>query len=142
MTVKNCVKCGKLFMYVNRSVCPECVEKEEQDYNKVRDYLREHPGAQVEEIGRETGVEENLIMRFLREGRLITTASPELECLSCGAPIPYGRLCEKCSKAVSHDIEVVHKEKLAADKGKQKQEDKWKSKGDSIMFTAYRNRPK
>ncbi|MHB8171468.1 MAG: flagellar protein [Thermincolia bacterium] len=142
MTVKNCVKCGKLFMYVNRNVCPDCVEKEEQDYNKVRDYLKEHPGARVEEIGRETEVEEGLIMRFLREGRLITMAAPELECLSCRAPILHGSLCEKCSKAVSHDIEVVQREKQATDQAKHKERDKWKSSGDRIMFTADWNRRK
>jgi len=140
MAVKNCVKCGKLFVYVNRNVCPECVEQEEKDYNAVREYLKEHPGAHVEEIGRETGVEENLILRFLREGRLITTAPAQLECLSCGAPISYGRLCEKCAKAVSHDIEAVHRERQAAEQAKHKERDKWNTSGDRIMFTADRNR--
>lgn len=66
------------------------------------------------EISNETGIEEKLILHFLREGRLeMMTADGSLVCEKCGTPIKSGRLCRKCSEALSHALNSVLPQKSA-----------------------------
>lgn len=108
----NCLKCGKLFMTYGRDVCPACVEAEENAYELVKKYIDTHPGCSVQEVAVETGVPVEKIFKYLREGSLISSnleASEEIACISCGKPIPGGRLCEVCAKKMSDDIAKVTK---------------------------------
>jgi len=66
-------------------------------YKKVRDYLYDHPNATMVEVSEATGVEEKIILEFLREGRLeLKEPSPVLTCERCGKPITTGRMCKEC----------------------------------------------
>jgi flagellar operon protein (TIGR03826 family) len=100
MDLRNCPQCGKLFAYTgSNKLCPVCRQTEEDDYKKVRDYLWDHPGATIEMVHEETGVERELIIKFIKEERLIAegiTIDFELECERCGTPIKQGRFCKKC----------------------------------------------
>ncbi|HBK69615.1 MAG TPA: MerR family transcriptional regulator [Firmicutes bacterium] len=100
MSLKNCKRCGSLFSFQEHNVCQQCLGKDEADFQKIWEYMREHPGVSVLVLSRETGVEPAVITRFLREGRL---ASEEMDedsggkvCESCGVPIFQGRYCQKC----------------------------------------------
>lgn len=99
MEVRNCRRCGKMFIYVGRDICPRCREEDERDFDRVREYLRHYPRADIQELHRETGVDKEKILNFLREGRLeidrdgISSVS---QCRICGRPISQGRICLKC----------------------------------------------
>lgn len=101
MNLRNCPECGKLFVYNHRNLCPECLKKDEEDFDIVRDFLYKNPKATVEEISKKTGVSSKSILEFLKEGRLMLRSNNVniiLSCELCGEPIVSGRLCEKCSK--------------------------------------------
>lgn len=106
MDIRNCPKCERIFQYAGRNLCPVCVQEEEAEYEKVRDYLRDHEGSSVDEVAEATGVDPKAIMHFLRQGRLLVKDgfSSGLYCESCGAPISGGRFCDKCSKAFSKEL--------------------------------------
>jgi hypothetical protein len=71
MPVMNCRACGNPFNGgLNEPLCQSCKEREIQMFQKVRDYLREHPTATVEEIAEGTEVDSRIIMRFINQGRL------------------------------------------------------------------------
>jgi predicted amidophosphoribosyltransferase len=98
--LRNCRRCGKLFSYVGVPICPDCREKEERQYEVLKEYLREHPMATVPEASRDTGVPAELITGFLRRG-LLAQVNPalkgELVCRICGKPIPSGiAICAEC----------------------------------------------
>lgn len=98
MSLKNCERCGRLFLGVEL-VCPACLEKEQEEFQQVRDYLREHPDAAVLEVSAATGVQVERLRRWAREGRLQlkpSDAEGTLRCQRCGAPIESGRLCPRC----------------------------------------------
>ncbi len=40
-------------------------------FQQVRDYIRSHPGCNAEDIAVALGVDEGVIMKFIREGRLV-----------------------------------------------------------------------
>jgi flagellar operon protein (TIGR03826 family) len=98
MELKKCPRCGKLFAYSALPICDACLQKEEADFVKVRDYLREYPNSGLKETCEDTEVSENLIIKFLKEGRLISTNAfiGVLSCERCGKHINSGRFCEKC----------------------------------------------
>ncbi len=105
MDLRNCHRCGKPFLYVGQHLCDSCLEEEEEAFNRVRQYLAEHPGSSIEETVEATGVERSDILRFLRQGRLQVEGGAKalITCQRCGAPIPGGRFCNRCA-ALLEDI--------------------------------------
>ena len=105
--VRNCRRCRKIFMYVTGpQICDACKKLEDEEYEKVRAFVKEFPGANIQEVSRETGVSTHLIYRFLREGRLeVSESSPiTLQCENCGVRIKSGRFCISCSKRLANDM--------------------------------------
>lgn len=97
--LRNCPECGRVFAYVGKNLCHKCIEKEEEEFRVVRTYVREHPGATIIETSEETGVDEETILIFLREGRLISRglkASADIRCERCGVVIEDGHYCRAC----------------------------------------------
>ena len=110
MNLRNCSECGKVFVFVNRNICPDCQDKEEEMFGQARDYIKEHPGATIMEVSEKTGVSEEKIFRFLRDGRIVSSnVNLGLVCESCGAPISSGRACDKCKKEIEKDFRTVAK---------------------------------
>lgn len=100
MALTNCTRCNKLFNRLKNPLCPTCIEKEEEEFNLVRDALHEKPNQTVEELAEETGVSEKAILRFLKDGRIASDAmSVDVKCGRCGGPAISltTRLCEKCA---------------------------------------------
>lgn len=111
MEVRSCVKCRKLFQSYGQSVCPVCLQEVDRQFDLVKNYLYDNPGASMENVCRETKVDQHLIVRWLREGRLITDDSYAalLECITCGAPIRSGRYCEKCNNELRRALQDTAK---------------------------------
>lgn len=105
MELRNCPECGRLFAYVTRNLCPACLEKEGEYFKKVEEFLRGHGGATITEISEATGVPEDKVISFLREGRLVASSdSLLLECERCGKPIRTGRFCDACRMALETSL--------------------------------------
>lgn len=103
--VRQCKQCNKLFYSFGPVVCPDCIEKNEKDFEKVRDYIYENPQANVVEIAQETGVSEKVILAYLKEGRLtIDENNGLLLCEECSRSISTGRFCKDCARRLEHDL--------------------------------------
>lgn len=99
--IRNCPRCGKIFTYIGRPICNRCIEDEEDEFKRVKEYVYDNPGATISETSQVTEVSVEKIMRFLREERLEIKAENSnmmLQCERCGAPISAGRFCEHCKK--------------------------------------------
>lgn len=102
--LRNCPACGKVFVKISKNLCPDCIEKEEKEYEVVRKYLKDNPGASVEEISEITGIDEKKILRWMREGRIdveYSEGETGLACKRCGASISLGNLCANCINLLS-----------------------------------------
>lgn len=136
--LRNCPECGKVFVKISKNLCPDCIEKDEKAFEEVRAYLKDYPGASVEEICGATGVEEKKVLKWIREGQIevcFREGGRVLTCKGCGVPVTSGNFCARCAKDLSSQIETAtrpgHKRE-SADSG-----DAQKRKG---MFTADRAR--
>lgn len=120
MNLKNCRTCNKLFSDAIHNTCFDCREKEEEDYKKVYDYLREADEANIDEIHEATEVEKKQIIKMIREGRFSMLKEAGLnvfvECKSCGKPIQEGDYCKACSNKLIAAIESENKPRTYAGK--------------------------
>ncbi len=114
--LSNCSKCGRLFVKLStRDVCESCHQEEERQFERVYAFLRkrENRTATMAQVVEATGVEEKLIIKWIRAGRLQLVHFPNLgyPCDSCGAMIREGRLCAKCLGQLQADLRRAEGEK-------------------------------
>ncbi|TZE83146.1 TIGR03826 family flagellar region protein [Calorimonas adulescens] len=110
MKLKNCKRCGKLFVYNGIDLCSDCIREDEEDYKKVKDFLYKYPGASIMEVSEATGVEPDKIWDFLKQGKLEISqenTSILLSCERCGKPIRSGRFCDECLKKIRSQFEGI-----------------------------------
>ncbi len=111
MDIRNCKRCGKVFNFVGgTSVCGECAKQEQEDFEKVREYLFSHPNSTTLEVTKATGIDPKVISRLLKEGRLLAdniqvSDAEELRCEKCGQAISKGRFCEKCVTEMKNEFQ-------------------------------------
>lgn len=106
--LRNCRRCGKLFVYTGRPICGNCIEQDEQLFKTVREYIEKHPRSTTFEVAEALDISIDKILQFLREGKLELSGDNVnmiLECERCGRPIRTGRFCPECSA----DIEAEFK---------------------------------
>lgn len=107
MEIKNCPECGKVFSAVSGDICPECQKIEEEEYEKVYKFLKEHPFSSIEKVSAETGVSRRKILKFLRKGEITgaeTSREKKSKCYFCGTPISGGKLCQNCAKELTEKL--------------------------------------
>lgn len=135
----NCARCGKVFAKGVRDICPECYEKEEQDFQKVYKFLMERKNreAKIPEIVEATGVDEDTIIKFLKQKRLRAADFPQIgyPCEKCGTNIVEGRLCLDCASYIQSEARIH-------DEMQKRQEERRKRSEESVYYTFNKNRNK
>ena len=109
MEVRNCRGCGKLYNYIGgpyRNLCPNCIEKIEEKYLEVKEYIQDHHNATMTEVAEECDVSTRQIEQWVREERLsFSDDSPiGIACEVCGATIRTGRYCERCKNDLANRL--------------------------------------
>jgi flagellar operon protein (TIGR03826 family) len=109
MELSNCPKCDALFVKNKfRDVCDACYKQEEKDFDKVYQFIRkrENRTATMSQVVEATGVQEELIIKFVKTGRLRTSMFPNLgvPCEKCGRLTRDGRLCGGCSGTLQSEL--------------------------------------
>lgn len=107
--LRNCPMCGTFFNYTGlREVCHNCAQKEEDLYQIVYRFLRkrENRAATVDRIEEATGVDRELLYKWVRKGRLHPAMFPNLgyPCDNCGRLTSKGKLCEKCTEEIKSEL--------------------------------------
>lgn len=111
MGLKNCIECGKICLENPSKLCPQCYEQEEVHEHTVSEYLREVGKATMEEIHKATGVQEKIIARMLKSGRLYSKGLIGYPCEMCRQPIYDGRLCADCASGLTKQVQKVNEDR-------------------------------
>lgn len=110
----NCSRCGRLYVRNYSGICDVCRKEEDQLFDKVYQFIkkRQNRTASMLQIVEATGVPEETIMRFVKEGRLKPTQFPNLgyPCESCGTIIQTGKLCVNCAGKLESDLKLYEYE--------------------------------
>lgn len=105
MDIRNCRRCNKIFQYRGSKYCPSCMLELDDVFVRVRDYVYENPNATVMEVSEELKVDENIILEFLKEGRLeLVTPGLDYLCERCEKPITTGRFCNECISELDREM--------------------------------------
>ncbi|MFW5999007.1 MAG: TIGR03826 family flagellar region protein [Halanaerobiaceae bacterium] len=131
MALRNCADCGRLFADDGvHKLCDRCRQDEEAEFKKVKEYLWDHPNAGVNKVSEETEVDKELIIKFVKENRIIADGfdlEGQLHCERCGTSISSGRYCEECRQKLVNGFSSSKK------KNRQNKEIKEKRKGSREM---------
>lgn len=122
MDIRACIRCKNLFQHVTgRSICPQCIKKEEEMFGRVKDFLRKNPGEEMQVVSTETEVPVNIIESFIRAGRLEIAPGSSLgiACVRCGEMIRTGKYCKKCSGVLQGQLSQVANELEAENEKKE-----------------------
>ncbi|MFT9849377.1 hypothetical protein [Aneurinibacillus sp. REN35] len=99
--LSNCSVCGKVFMKVSKSVCPDCARKELDTVKRIRDYLKpkERRNAPLAQISQDLDISLRYIEYLIREKYFDLTRYPNLQypCKSCNTLITLGEYCSSCA---------------------------------------------
>lgn len=107
--LRDCPKCGEFFNYTGvRDICPKCAMSEEKMYEEVYRFLRrrENRAATVDRIVEATGVERELLYRWVKKNRLQPALFPNLgyPCDNCGHLTTKGKLCDDCAHELKSNL--------------------------------------
>jgi len=115
VNVMNCPNCGTLFVKSKfRDVCEACYKEEEKKFDEVYQFIRKRSNrtATIAQVVEATDVEEDLILKFIKTGRLRISQFPNLgySCEQCGKLIRDGRICEACTNKLRTELKNFEKE--------------------------------
>jgi hypothetical protein len=110
MALSNCVCCKKIIRNSNEEFCETCKAQLDIEFDAIKDYLEEHPGATIQQVSKELEIPVHRIKIYLRDERLeIIGGMGEgtffLTCKKCSAPIKTGSYCEGCSRGLASAIQ-------------------------------------
>lgn len=120
----NCPKCNSLFVQTQlRTVCDTCFKEEENAYETVYQFLRkrENRKAELDVVVEATGVSKELILKFIRQGRIMLSNFPNLAypCEKCGKTIREERLCNDCKNDIHKQLNQIEQEKMISERNNQ-----------------------
>lgn len=119
MTIANCARCSRMYQKAttNRKICMSCIQEEESAFRLVHDHLHSNPGDDLRSVCEATGVDESVILRFLKEGRLgklgDLAGGLAIECARCGKPVNTGRYCVACNTEMEEALKNSSAQALA-----------------------------
>ncbi|MRH41967.1 hypothetical protein GH741_04670 [Aquibacillus halophilus] len=121
----NCPRCNDLFVKGVRDFCQQCFKEEEHAFQTVYDFIKQRKNRQatVLQIVDATGIDEQFILKFVKEKRLRASQFPNLNypCEKCGKGIDEGVLCKDCSSELVGDLQKQEEIDQVAEKNKQKE---------------------
>ena len=104
----NCRICNGLFVKKLREVCERCQREEDHALATVQRFLRlrKNKNATMAEVVAATGVEQDLILKFVKEKRILLSTLPNLVygCAKCGTSISEGEFCYSCVQELQKDL--------------------------------------
>jgi flagellar operon protein (TIGR03826 family) len=117
--VINCKRCFSLAVQTSKTgLCPKCAKTDAVWLEIVLDYLRkrENRAATIVQVLNATGVNEDWIYDWVRDGKILQRHFPNLgaPCPKCGKNLTDGvTLCTSCKGTFIRDLKEANEEEAA-----------------------------
>ena len=123
MEVRNCKGCGRLYNYIGgsyRNLCPDCVNKMEDKFTEVKEFIEKNKVATMPQISEACDVRMEQIERWIREERLFFAEDSPIgiDCESCGTTIKSGRYCPACKNKMSNVLSDLYSDNSRSTRSK------------------------
>ena len=99
LKIRNCVRCKRIFIpSSSEKMCPDCRAKELEMEERVKSYVRDHPGITVNELIEGSGAPSKLVWRMVEQGQFENSSlkNAKYPCGNCGKLITKGIYCSEC----------------------------------------------
>jgi len=105
-----CRICGTIMARLSRDICHKCYQAEEEAFVKIKDFLRQNPGAAIWEVAQAIGLSEEQVTTFVNSGRLerVGVHVPHT-CQTCHRIITNGLICPDCSTSINQQVQDLKK---------------------------------
>ena len=121
MDIRNCLRCKKIFHYVTGDqLCMPCKEQLEEQFQVVKKFIEENPGANINVVAEECEVSIKQIRKWVREERLSFTDDSlvGLECERCGKMVHSGLFFSECAGGLADAMNNSFRKQVEARKPK------------------------
>ena len=101
LNIKNCARCKKIFVPVsNEKICADCRADDLEVEERVKAYVRDHPGITVNQLIEGSGAPAKLVWRMIQQGQFenANLRGAEYPCGRCGKLIKKGAYCTECAE--------------------------------------------
>ncbi len=97
--LKKCMVCNNIFAYdIGICICKNC---DNIIIDKVKKYLDEFPGSNLEDISAYTGIKKSILNEYYKMGILENFKDNNNYCVKCGERInEWERYCSNCYKKI------------------------------------------
>lgn len=97
-----------------------CKEQLEEQFQVVKKFIEENPGANINVVAEECEVSIKQIRKWVREERLSFTDDSlvGLECERCGKMVHSGRFCSECAGGLADAMNNAFRKQVEARKPK------------------------
>ena len=131
LNIRNCARCKRIFAPAsNERICPDCRAEEQEMEDRVKAYVRDHPGITVNQLIDGSGAPAKLVWRLIQQGEFENSGLKDAKypCGRCGKIITRGVYCSECAGKLKENAQkfaaAMTSKKRAAEKKAQATEDK------------------
>ncbi|MBD3878457.1 MAG: hypothetical protein SR1Q5_02050 [Quinella sp. 1Q5] len=99
LNIRNCARCKKIFVPTSgEKICPECRAADLEMEERVKAYVRDHPGITVNELIEGSGAPPKLVWRMIQQGQFENSGlkNASYPCANCGKLITRDVYCSEC----------------------------------------------
>ena len=99
LNIKNCARCKRIFIPVGaEKLCPDCRAADYEVEERIKSYVRDHPGITVNQLIEGSGAPAKLIWRMIMQGQFENAGLKDAHypCANCGKIITRGTYCAEC----------------------------------------------
>ena len=99
LNIRNCARCKKIFVPTSgEKICPDCRAEDLEFEERVKAYVRDHPGITVNQLIEGSGAPRNLVWRMIQQGQFENSGLKDAKypCANCGKIITRGTYCSDC----------------------------------------------
>ena len=112
LNIKNCVRCNRIFVPVGaEKICSDCRAEELELEERVKSYVRDHPGITVNQLIEGSGAPRTLVWRMIQQGQFENSSLKDAKypCGNCGKIITRGTYCSECMSKLKENAQKFAK---------------------------------
>ncbi len=69
-TLKNCKKCGKLFVSTGSMICSSCIEADRDLYGRITEYIAHRPNSTIFDVAEALDISVRKVLDLVNDGNL------------------------------------------------------------------------